>query len=165
MTELRFDFDVEPSSLPFCGNTPASRHASWTGSQAAAITRGSNLLKLLSWFSTMNRMTFADFAKFMGKSEHALCSTWAAAKESGWIVGTGELYSYACNGRIVHREIHKLTASGKRAQFERLRAKVMQIEGLSNVDFAELDTTHGADGARGAERRRKAIEKAAEDLR
>lgn len=165
MIPLRLDFDVQPSALPYCGNTPAAKHASWTGSQAAAITRGSNLLKLLTWFATMNRMTFADFAKFMGKSEHALCSTWAAAKESGWIVGTGEFYSYACNGRIVHREIHRFTAKGRKVQFERLRAQVMQIEGLSNVDFTQMDTTHGSDGARGAKRRQQAIEKAAEDLR
>ena len=115
MTPLRFDFDVEPSALPFCGNTPAARHASWTGAQAAAITRGSNLLKLLTWFSTMHRMTFSDFAKYMAKSEHALCSTWAAAKEQGFIVGTGELYSYVCNGRIVHREIHTRKPSSKRS--------------------------------------------------
>lgn len=165
MTALRFDFDVQPAALPFCGNTPAAKHASWTGSQAAAITRGSNLLKLLSWFSVMNRMTFADFAKFMGKSEHALCSTWAAAKESGWIVGTGENYSYACNGRIVHREIHAITERGRKAQFERLRAKVMQIEGLSNVDMDAMETTKGSGGTRGERKRQKAVEKAAEELR
>lgn len=165
MTPLRFNFSVEPSALPFCGNTPAAKHASWTGSEAAAITRGSNLLKLLSWFSQMNRMTFSDLCAYMAKREHALCSTWAAAKETGWIVGTGEFYSYVCNGRIVHREIHAITAKGRKVQFERLRAKVMQIEGLSNLDLNEMDTTHGDGGAKGARRRQKAVEKAAEDLR
>lgn len=165
MIPLRFDFDVQPSALPFCGNTPAAKHSSWTGAEAAAITRGSNLLKLLTWFTTMNRMTFADFAKFMGKSQHSLCSTWAAAKEIGWIVGTGELESYAWNGRVVHREKHRITSKGRKAQFNRLRAKVMQIEVLSAVDFAAMETTHGADGKAGDRRRKKAVEKAAEDLR
>lgn len=123
---LSFDFD--PSPLPINGLTPAARHASWSGAQAAGLTRGANLLALLDWFGRCRRMTFADFAKFAGKEQHSLCSTWAAAKELGWIVGTGEFYSYTVKSRVVHREIHSLTPRGRRAVIEKLRATVEAIE-------------------------------------
>lgn len=130
-TAIALCFDFEPAPLPFQGNTPAAEHASWTGAQAGAVTRGENLMKLLDWFSRCRRMTFADFAKFVGKEQHALCSTWAAAKELGWIVGTGEFYSYAMKGRVVHREIHRITPRGRSAAFEKLRATVENIEARS----------------------------------
>jgi hypothetical protein len=126
---LSFDFD--PAPLPISGHTHAARNASWTGAQAGAVTRGENLVKLLDWFGRCGRMTFADFAKFVGKEQHALCSTWAAAKELGWIVGTGEFYSYVVKHRVVHREIHRITPRGKRARLEQLRATVEAIEARS----------------------------------
>jgi hypothetical protein len=166
MTPLRFDFDLEPSALPFCGQSPAARHSSWTGAQAAAITHGSNLLKLLSWFARLRKLTFADFCGYMGvRSQHSLCSTWAKAKALNLIHGTGEFYSYTINGRIVHREVHVITRRGLQAQFERLRARVMEIEGLSTIDLDQMETTNGDGGARGLKRRQKAVKKAAEELR
>lgn len=136
---LSFDFepDFVPAELPVNGRTPAARHASWTGAQAAVESRGDYLLLLLEWFGKCRRMTFADYAKFVGVEQNCLCSTWNAAKyELGWIVGTGEFWSYVKRtrrggARVVHREIHQVTAKGRRAMKERLQAQIERIEARS----------------------------------
>ncbi len=107
---LNWDADI---SLPVSGSTPAARHASASGAQAAAVVFGGRASKVLAAFAKFGRLTIAQASEVTGLSIQSTCSVWAKLERAGYIVGTGEFYRYQVHGREVKREWHELTELGQ----------------------------------------------------
>ena len=139
MSQQGLDFvgEVNISNLPVAGATPAARHASRTGAQAAGQKFGKRVPKVLAVFAQYRRLTMAKAATLTDISINSMCSVWnrldTGAKEHqlGWIVGTGEFESYVTGGVTVRREIHELTPAGKQAAWDLLKLRIAQIEAKS----------------------------------
>lgn len=131
---LNFEGEVNISNLPVLGDTPAARHASFTGAQAAGLKLGKRIPKVLTVFAQYRRLTMAKAATLTDISINSMCSVWNRLDtgdkphQLGWIIGTGEFESYQADGVTVKREIHVLTDAGRQAAFDYLKLTVKRIE-------------------------------------
>lgn len=128
MITQSFNWD-EDGGLPVKGATPAAKHASATGAAVAGVIRSERMARILAAFSRYQRLTIAGCSTVTGMKEASVCSCWNAMEHKlGWIEGTGTFETYAHHGRTVKREIHRLTAAGKRAAFSQTVQLVKQRE-------------------------------------
>lgn len=147
MTTPSFPWDADVN-LPVSGSTPRARHCSATGAQAAAVTHGSKMAKLLELFSQHRRLTLHETAALIGIQDHSLCSTWNRAKVTlGWIEETGDVKRVEIRQRtvtktnrkprekvgavvpvIVEQSYHRLSEAGRIAVFDRVKFKVQEVE-------------------------------------
>lgn len=109
--------DVE---APVSGSTPAARHASASGAQAATHWRNSYAQQILLhlYRHRDKRLTIAEAAVLLGVKEGSVTGPWNHLEHSlGWIEGTGEYFTHdqTRSGKPVRREYHRLTAAGKSA--------------------------------------------------
>lgn len=106
------------ADAPVSGSTPAARHASATGGQAAAAKLGGRAKQLLLWFFDKQRLTLDEARILLNVPINCVTGPWNKCEKAGWIVGTGEFFSYQAGKRTIHREYHRLTDEGRAVAVE-----------------------------------------------
>ncbi len=109
---------------PIGGVTPAARNASATGAMATAPKMSGRAKSLVLWFHDKGRLTLDEARTLLNLPVNCVTGPWRRLEQLGWIVGTGEYFTYrSALGRPIRREYHQLTFEGQQVAIELTRQR------------------------------------------
>jgi hypothetical protein len=112
------------TDAPISGATPAARNASATGAMAAAPKMSGRAKSLVLWFHDKGRLTLDEARTLLSLPVNCVTGPWRRIEQLGWIVGTGEYFTYTSTlGRPIRREYHRLTPEGQHVARELTRQR------------------------------------------